>query len=60
MNKCIAPNCDYNYDSEGKKRKLWTEFEKISIFAFPKHKEKSRKKGEMDSEGTSGKLTPKE
>ena len=39
MNKCIVPNCDYNYDSERKKRKLRTEYEKISIFAFPKHEE---------------------
>ena len=44
VNKCIALNCDYNYDSERKRRKLLTEYEKISIFAFPKHKENPEKR----------------
>ena len=44
VNKCIARNCHYNYDSERKRRKLRTEYEKISIFAYPKHEENPEKR----------------
>ena len=37
VNKCVAPNCDYNYESEKKKRALNRNNETIGIFEFPKH-----------------------
>ena len=37
VNKCVAPNCDYNYESEKKKSALNCNNETIGIFEFPKH-----------------------
>ena len=39
VNKCQAPECNYNYESERKKRKSQPKWERISIFEFPKHKD---------------------
>ena len=54
VNKCIAPNCDYNYDSERKRRRM----RQIPIFAFPNYDDNPEKRVQWI--GTPGKLTPKE
>ena len=42
VNKCIAPKCKFNYDSEIKLRKTQSPHEKTSIFEFPKDPERRR------------------
>ena len=37
VNKCVVLNCDYNYESEKKKRALNCNNETIGMFEFPKH-----------------------
>ena len=44
VNKCVAPACNYNYESERKRRKLQPPGERTGIFEFPKHNNEPEKR----------------